>query len=134
MVPDRGFAKQLKMLKSTFEVVWDKGSHVWEIWDMRQDIDPYCVTRVQTKDKSYKELSTDVLLQVQKSIFMMNNLTPKEVCDYLDEADEQNRRRKELDFKNRIKSIARDTFSWAQGILQVQVPRKFKIERMVGNG
>ena len=131
MVPDRGFTKQLKMLGDTLEVVWDNGSHVWEIWDMRTDIDPYMVTRVQTKGKSYRELGTDVLLAVERSIFFMNNLTPKQICDYLDEADEQVRRRREQDFRNKIRSIARDTFLWCQGVLQVQVPRSLKIERSV---
>ncbi len=132
--PDRGFVKQLQKLCKTFQVVWDSGSHVWEIWDFPENLDPYYVMRVCTKDKTYRELGTDVLLQLQKNIFFHNNLTAEQICDYLDEMDRQVERKKAQDFRNHIRSIARDTFSYCAGILQVQVPRKFRIERMVTNG
>ena len=133
MVPDRGFVKQLKKLHSTFEVVWDRGSEVWEIWDFPEHLEPYHVMRISTKDKTYRELGTDILLQLQQNIFFTNNFTPKEICDYLDELDEQVRRRQEQDLRNKFQSIARDTFLYTQNVLQVQVPRKLKIERMVSN-
>lgn len=133
MVPDKGFVKQLKKLCKTFEVVWDRGSHYWEIWDFSEHCEPYMVTRVKTQGRDYRELGTDVLLGLQKNIFWHNNFTTGEICDYLDEMDNQVRRRKEQDFRNRIQSIARDTFLWSQGVLQVQVPKKFSVERMVSN-
>ena len=132
MVPDRGFVKQLRTLCPTLNVVWDRGSNVWEVWDFPEDgKEPYSVMRIQTEGKSYRELGTDVLLKMQQNIFFMNNLTPKQICDYLDEQDNQVMRRKEQDFRNKIYSISRDTFLYTHNILQVQVPRKLKIEREV---
>jgi len=133
MVPDRGFVKQLQKLHKTFQVVWDNGSNVWEIWDFPENVEPYYVMRVCTKDKTYRELGTDVLLQLQKNIFFHNNLTADEICDYLDELDRQVQRKKEQDLRNKLMAIARDTFLHVQGVLQVQVPRKYRIERMVTN-
>jgi hypothetical protein len=132
-VPDKGFVRQLKMLHPSFEVVWDKGSHVWEIWDFPENLEPYSVMRVQTKNKTYRELGTDVLLSLQQNIFFHNNFTAKQICDYLDEMDNQVMRRKERDMRNHIQSIARDTFLYTQGVMQIQVPRTLKIERTVGN-
>lgn len=133
MVPDRGFVKQLKKLCPTFEVVWDKGAKKWEIWDFPEQIEPYMVMRVGTKEKSYRELSTDILLQLQKNIFFQNNFTTKQICDYLDEMDNQVQRRKEKDFRNRIQSIAKDTFLHVYGTPLVSVPRQYKIERVLAN-
>jgi hypothetical protein len=130
IVPDRGFVKQLKKLKNSFDVVWDCISCNWEIWDFPQDSEPYCVTRVSAKNKSYKELSADILLGIRKSIFMQNNMTAKQICDYLDEADAQECRRKELDFRQRMKDIAWETFINIHCKV-IQVPQKYAIERMV---
>lgn len=131
MVPDKGFVKQLKMLHPSFEVVWDKGSHVWEIWDFPEHLEPYHVMRIQTKGKSYRELGADVLLSLQKSIFFQNNFTVKQICNYLDELDNQVRRRKMKDFSNKIQSIAKDTFLHVHGVMQIQVPRKYKREKFL---
>jgi len=131
VAPDRGFVKQLQKLCPTFQVIWDAGSDVWEIWDFPEHIDPYYVMRVCTKDKTYRELGTDVLLKLQTNLFMHNNLTTDQICNYFDEMDKQVERKKMQDFSNMVKSIARDTFSYAAGIMQVQVPRKFRVERMV---
>jgi len=131
IVPDRGFVKQLKKLKDTFEPVWDCVGCFWEIWDFPKDgSDPYCVTRVSAIGKSYKELSADVLLGLKQSVFMQNNMTAKQICDYLDEADAQERRRKELDFRQRMKDIAWDSFINIHCKF-IQVPQKYAIERMV---
>ena len=132
MVPDSGFVRQLKMLCETLEVVWDAVSHVWEIWDFPTDgKEAYLVMRVQTAGKDYRELGTDVLLKMQQNLFFSNNLTPKQVCDYLDEMDTQLVRRKEQDFRNRINAKARDTFLWLMGTPMISVPRSYKIERVI---
>jgi hypothetical protein len=133
MIPDRGFTKQLKCLKDTLEVKWDWGASKWEIWDVPKPGDgkPYHIMTIQTDGKTYRELGSDVLIQMQRNIFMMNNLTTKQICDYLDEMDTQVQRRHERDFRNHLESVALDTFLHAAGVVQIQVPRKYKIERMV---
>lgn len=135
MVPDRGFTKQLKCLKETLEVKWDFGSEKWEIWDVPKPGEgaPYHIMTIQTKGKSYRELGTDVLVQMQRNIFMMNNLTTKQICDYFDEMDAQVHRRNERDFRNKISAIANETFLHAAGVLQVQVPRTLRIERSIAD-
>jgi hypothetical protein len=131
-VPDRGFVKQLKKLDSSFEVLWDKGSKKWEIWSFPDDsVEPYMVMKVQTEGKTFRQLGQDILVQMQQNVFMANNLSAKQICDYLDEMDTQEQRRKEKDFRNKIDAVARDTFLYTQGVLQVQVPRTLKIERAV---
>lgn len=133
IAPDRGFVKQLKKLHSSFEVIWDNGSEVWEIWDFPEQCEPYHVMRVQTAGKSYRALGADVLLQLQKNIYFHNNFTPDQICDYLDEMDKQIMRQKEQDFRNQIEAVALDTFLHVQGVLQLQVPRKYRVERMVAD-
>ena len=53
MIPDRGFTKQLKKLNKDYEVVWDWGSEKWEIWCFPKDQEPYHITTIQTKNKTY---------------------------------------------------------------------------------
>jgi hypothetical protein len=127
MVPDRGFTKQLKKLRSTLEVIWDWGSSKWKIWDFPKDGDPYHIMTVETKDKTYRELGADVLLQMQK----VAKLDYDDILAYLDEADEQIRRRNAKDFQNKIEAITTETFNYARGVLQVQVPRALKVENVV---
>lgn len=137
--PDRGFVKQLKMLDSEFEVVWDVGSEKWEIWKFPRDRAGYHILTVQTTGRTYRELGTDILLQMQKIIDQHFNA--EKIMNYLVEADRQERRRKEKDFMNKMEAIALDTFNFARGILQVSVPETIGfetpkatiIERMVKN-
>ena len=85
------------------------------------------------KPKSYEELSQKVLLQMKQNIFTANNFTPKQICAYLDEMDTQMQRKKETVFRQKIRDIALDTRAFAQGVLQVQVPKSTKIQRVVNN-
>jgi hypothetical protein len=133
MVPDRGFVKQLKCLNKDFEVVWDYGSVKWEIWCVREDGPPYHVTTVQTKDRNYRELSTQVLLELQKSMYLNRNLTTDELLDYFEEMDNQIRRRKERDFRNKLQAIASETFLHSAQVLQLSVPRSYKVERSISD-
>lgn len=125
MIPDRGFTKQLKKLNKDYEVKWDWGSEKWEIWCCPRDKEPYHVTTVQTKDRTYRQLGADVLLGLQQ--FSFERYTAEEISDYLDELDNQEARRKMKDFKNKIESIAKDTFNFARGVLQISVPDKIEI-------
>lgn len=132
MTPDKGFVKQLKKLNPDYEVVWDWGSEKWEIWLFRKDCEPHHVATVQTKDRSYRELGADVLLKLQAGDTTKFSLD--ELVAYFDEMDKQVIRRQEQDLRNKIESVVKDTFNYARGVLQVQVPQKFRIRRVIGNG
>jgi len=136
MVPDRGFVKQLKMLDEEFEVVWDWGANKWEIWKFPKGFgeEPYHVTTVQTKGRGYRETGADLLLKLQEANYWKRGFTVNQLANYLEELDNQVRRRKAKDFANRIEAIALETFSYAQGILQVQVPRSLRIGEVVKSG
>lgn len=124
MVPDRGFTKQLKKIDRDLEVVWDWGSAKWKIYKFPENgLEPYHVLTVQTKGKSYKALSSEVLLKLKQSYSM----TPKEMLAYIDECNEQVMRRKRQDFLNKIDSIARDTFINIHCKV-IQVPEKYFIK------
>lgn len=129
MVPDKGFVRQLKRLRPTYEVVWDGISKKWQIWDFPKEDgkEPFCVTVVQTTGKTYRELGADVLLRLQEGD--TTRFTVNELVAYFDELDRQVQRRKRRDFLNKVEAIAKDTFSYAQGILSVQVPNTLKIAR-----
>ena len=133
MVPDKGFVRQLKCLCPTYEVVWDWGLSKWEIWNCPKDGPAYHLTTVQTKDRSYRELSTQVLLELQKCRFLNENWTTEEIINYLDEMDNQVKRRQMRDFRNKIEAIASETFLHAAGVLQISVPRKYRVERSLEN-
>ena len=133
MVPDKGFDKQLKALDPELRAVWDWGSTRWEIWRFPTDGKSAShVITVETTGKDYRELGTDTLLKLQEADpwrFPSN----RALINYFEEMDNQIQRRKEKDFKNKIESIAKETFNYAQGIMQVQVPRKLKVERSIEN-
>jgi hypothetical protein len=122
MVPDRGFTKQLKALDPNLEVVWDWGAGKWEIWCFPENTDAYHVTTVQTKGRSYRELGADVLLKLQMNM----KLGPDAILKYLEECDEQIRRRKQEEFREKIQSIAIDTF-WNVNTKFLQVPKEYLI-------
>jgi hypothetical protein len=129
MVPDKGFTKQLKALDGDLEVVWDWGSSHWEIWRFPKGREGHHVLTVQTANKNYRELGTDVLLKLQASD--SHRYSTKEFCAYLEEMDKQNQRRHEEEFRAKIDAITRDTFNYARGVLQVQVPQEFRVGRIV---
>ena len=129
MAPDRGFTKQLKKLDPDLEVVWDCVSDRWEIWRFRKD-EPGChITTVQTKDRSYRELGQDVLLELQR--WDPNRVDVETILDYLEECAHQQTMRKARDFKNKIEAITKETFNFQFDIEQVQVPRAYAIAEVV---
>ncbi len=135
MVPDRGFRKQLKCLDSELDVVWNWGQSLWEIWKFPKDGRlRHHVFSVKTKGKTYRELGADVLLKLQECRLLGERFTVSQLSAYLDELDNQVLRRKDKEFRTKINDIARDTMNYASGVLQVQVPRKMKIGRVVANG
>ena len=132
MAPDRGFTKQLKKLDPEYEVVWDWGSEVWGIWRVPKDKTKksWHMTTVATKGKGYRELGADVLLHLQKSLFLNEKYSAKQLADYLDEMDNQVMRKKEKTFRDKIKDMALDTRANIHCKI-IQVPREFKIGRVV---
>lgn len=132
-VPTKGFKRQLATIDPNLDVVFNQGTFKWEIWSFPDFGQPYLVMTVQTKNKTYKELSQQVLLQMQYNVFTANNLTAKQVCAYLEEMEAQEAKRKEKEFKNKIEAISLETFSFSHEILSVQVPQAYKIERVSKN-
>lgn len=141
MVPDRGFVVQLKQLDPELEVVWDWGSEKWDIWRFPKDKgkDPHHVLTVQTKDKSYRELGTDILLKLQAAD--TSRFTLNQLINYFDELDNQTRRRKERDLMNKIEAMSKEvwdfhyrpmagtTVGWVP--IRVQVPKEYKVRRII---
>ena len=130
MVPDRGFVKQLKKLDSEFEVVWNWGQEYWEIWKKPKELgaEAYMVTSVKTKNRTYKELGQDVLLGLQWG--RPGRFTTKELCDFFEEQDNQQRRRKKATFLNELSSRIKDTVKYIY-CKQIQVPRSLAIQKGV---
>ena len=125
MVPDKGFTKQLKKLDADLDVVWDWGSDKWEIWCFPTDgRDEYLVMKVQAKGKTYRELGQDLLLNIQ----MHMQIGAENILDYLDEHNEQIERRKRRDFKNKIESMALDSFGPLFSY-STQVPKEYILEK-----
>lgn len=141
MVPDRGFRKQLKALDSELEVAWNWGSEKWEIWRFPKDGgENHYVLSVETKDKSYRELGTDVLLKLQA--IAPGRWGAKELIAYFDELDTQNERRKAKEFKNKIRDMGEEIwkFHWRPGgmgegeiPIRIQVPREIKVRRVIAD-
>lgn len=134
MAPDKGFDRQLKKLNKDYYCVWDWGSSKWEIWSLSLSRVPYHVLTVETKDKTYRELGTDILLKLSENILFNESNSADQIADYLDELDNQVQRRKEKALRNIIADITNDTFNYVHNVLQVQVPRSLKIERVVKDG
>lgn len=132
MTPDKGFVKQLKKLDKDFEVVWDWASEKWEIWKFPKEYgkEAYHVTTVQAKDKTYRELGADILLNLQWG--MPGRFTLNELTDYFDEMDNQARRRKMKDFKAKIEDITRETKTYVNTLL-FQVPKSMSVGRSIAN-
>ena len=125
LTPDSGFRKQLHALDSELEVVWDYRSSKWNIYRFpKNGKEPFHMMTVQTKDRTYRDLGTDILLKLQESDpWRFSSL--KQLTSYFDEMDKQTQRRKQRDFLNRIKDIRSDIPNKMRGIPQVQVPKSW---------
>jgi len=133
MAPDRGFTKQLKALDPTLEVLWNGISQYWSIWcrPMAGLGEPYHVLDVVTTGKTYRELGQDVLLQLQRSLKW--RAEGYDVIGYLEEHNNQIRRRNEATFRDKIRAISDETFNYVHGVLQVQVPRSLRLQEGLRN-
>jgi len=130
MMPDKGFAKQLKALDEEFEVVWNWGQEFWEIWRFPKEEkkEPQHLISVTTKNKTYRELGADVLLKLQEGKHLAEMSLVKLVA-YFDELDNQLQRRKFNDFRDKMQAIARYTYNLVAGVPVIQVPKGLKIGR-----
>jgi hypothetical protein len=135
MVADRGFKKQLWALDEELDVVWDWGSEKWEIWRFpgqkgiakkRVDNLAHHVLTVQTKNRTFRELGADILIQLQKGDPQRFSL--KELVNYFDKMDDNIQRAKRKAFKNHLESIRIDNARIFRGSLLKQVPRSFGIK------
>jgi hypothetical protein len=134
MVADHGFRKQLWALDPELDVVWDWGSARWEIWRFpgqankkNKIIDSRAcyLIRVQTKNRTFRELGADILLQLQKGDPTRFSL--KELVNYFDKMDDNIQRAKRKTFMNYLESVKLETDRWVRGVPFVQVPKKLKV-------
>jgi len=130
MVPDKGFTKQLHALDPELNVVWDWGSEKWEIWRFPKNGAPsHHVMTIQTQNRSYRELGTDILLKLQ--IGNTHRFSKTELFRYFDEMDAQLRRRKRKEMTDIIQDITKETLNYQLGVLQVQVPQNIRVRRAI---
>lgn len=137
MVPDRGFKKQLQALDPELAVMWDWGKSKWEIWRFpKNGAEPHYVLTVETKDKTYRELGTDVLLRLQQ--IDMSKYTAKQLIAYFDELDKQVRRRQAKELRDKLQDIRKETenflFNLTMKPIKINVPKKVRVRRIVANG
>lgn len=142
MVPDQGARKQIKMLDPDLEIVWDWGAEKWNIWSFPKNKPSYHVLTVETKDKSYRNIGADILLQLQKSYFRQRNFTTEEIINYFDELDNQVQRRKARELSNKIEAMTKEVWDfhhrpvagnksigWKP--IRIQVPKQLSVRRIV---
>uniref|UniRef100_A0A6M3K2T1 Uncharacterized protein n=1 Tax=viral metagenome TaxID=1070528 RepID=A0A6M3K2T1_9ZZZZ len=138
MVADVGFKKQLWTLDEELDVVWDWASEKWEIWRFpgqgkkltkRMDDKAHHVMTVQTKGRSFRELGADLLLKLQKGD--THKFTLKELVAYFNQMDDNILRARERELENKIGAITLDTFDYVRGVLKIQVPREYKVQRAI---
>ena len=131
MVPDKGFTKQLKALDEEFEVVWNWGQSIWEIWRFpkQEGKAPQHLISVVTRNKTYRELGADILLRLQEGRHLAE-MPLARLVKYFDELDAQLQRRKRKDFSEKMQAIARYTFNLVHNVPVVQVPSSIVIGRL----
>lgn len=141
MVADIGFKKQLMALDPELDVVWDWASKKWEIWRFpgqkgkkikRMDHKAFHVMTIQTRNRTFRELGSDILLKLQEGD--PTRFTLKQLVTYFDQMDENIQRAKEKELRERISAVARETYDYIRCVPKVQVPRSFKVRRAIVGG
>ena len=143
MVADVGFKKQLWALDPELDVVWDKGSHKWEVWKFpgqgkkkRKRIDHLAchITTIQTKERTFREVGADVLLKLQ--LGDPHRYSLKDFVAYFEALDDNVRRAKEKKFRDDMEAKHLETWWYTRG-LRKAVPLSYAIkpseERLVLN-
>ena len=141
MVADIGFKKQLWALDPELDVVWNWAIGKWQIWRFpgqagkkrkRWDDKAACMLTVETQQRTFRELGADVLLQLQKGDPRRYSL--KQLVDYFDQMDENIRRAKEKRLRDLIGDITWENYDWMRGVLKIQVPKTYKVQRAIVGG
>ena len=132
MVADVGFKKQLWALDPELDIVWDWASERWEVWKFpgqekvkKKVINPkaFHVMKLTTKEKSFRELGADILLQLRAGD--PHRFSVKQLIAYFDQMDENIKRSKEKAFANQIESVGKEV-SWFFSGHRVQVPKAYE--------
>ena len=133
-VADIGFKKQLRVLDPELDVVWDSGSGKWEIWRFpgqkqikkKMDHRALHMMTVQTKDRSFRQLGADIIIQLQASDPRRYSLD--ELVNYFDAMDDNLQRAKAKALTNRIDSITSENLDYIRDVTKRQVPLSYSIK------
>ena len=132
-VADMGFKRQLWALDPELDVIWDWGEEKWEVWRFpgqakkkkkKMDEKAKYVMRIQTKDRTFRELGADILLSLQKGD--PKRFSVKEIVAYLDALDDNLQRAKEKATASWIEAAAKDTYDYIRGVVKRVVPGTIK--------
>ncbi len=146
-VADIGFKKQLWALDPELDVVWDWGSHKWEIWKFpgqpkklkkRMDHQAYHVMTVQTTKRTFRELGADILLKLQQ--LDPNRIGYKEIFNYFEKMDDNLKRAKAKALEEKIGSISKEVDWLFRGVRSqvpkgyiINVPQQTKVQGVLSN-
>jgi hypothetical protein len=123
MIADPAFVRQLRILDPRAYVQWDWGSQRWEIWRKPEGKEPFMLLRVQTADKSYRELGADILLKLQESD--PQRFTLQQLVDYFNAIDDRLLEQKQKDMERKFDAIARER-QWYMRGLRLAVPQSWE--------
>ena len=81
---------------------------------------------VQTKDRTFRELGADILLQLQWGDPHRWEL--KDLVRYFDQMDDNIQRAKEKRFRDWFDSVTGETFDYVRGVVKRQVPGSYRLK------
>ena len=134
MVASLGFKKQLWVLDKALDVVWNEAIKRWEIWKFPGQEEKkkkfwndqaFHVMTVQTKEKDYRQLGTDVLLSLQKGD--TRKFSVKQLADYFEAMDRNIMREREKKFLDEVHARNKD-WAWYATAVRQPVPREYIFE------
>lgn len=123
MIPDPGFVRQLRILDPRAFVQWDWGSQRWEIWRKPKGKDPIMLMRVETSDKSYRELGADILLKLQEGDPRRFSLS--QLVQYFNAMDDRVMEAKQKAFEAKFEALHRERRWYMKG-LRLSVPKSWE--------
>lgn len=134
MVASLGFKKQLWALDKALDVVWNELGKKWEIWKFPGQEDKkkktwnnqaFHVMTVQTKERDFRQLGCDILLNLQKGDTRKYSL--KQLIEYFDAVDNNIRREREKTFTEEIQARNKD-WAWYATAVRQPVPKEYIFE------
>jgi len=81
---------------------------------------------VQTKDRSFRQLGADIIIQLQASDPRRYSLD--ELVNYFDAMDDNLQRAKAKDLTNMIDSVTSENLDYIRGVMKRQVPLGYSIK------